>query len=483
MTNTIPTLPEWSAEEVEQRLLPELLQWSLANGGTIYPPGFNINQAEALTMTLFPTPLPRKALEKAVRVQTTYNELYARIAQDKNGWLSEVTEQLANFDANFTGRLWKLYLEAQAIGISQKIGLGVFRSDYLLDADSGDLKQVEFNTVSVSFAGLSTKVGAVHNFLNESGKYSRNGGRFYESEVPISESAFLLPRALASAADKYNSLTGSRDTIVAFIVQRGERNVVDQRILEYNLFERQGVKSVRLMLHEVHERTRLDPITKRLYLTSTGQEIAVVYFRTCYSPQDFASEQDWKNRLSLELSYAIKAPNLLTQLSGTKKVQQLLSEEAVLAKFLPADRRSDIGATFVNLYPLDDSPLGKEGKRLALEMPERYVLKPQREGGGNNIYKEDIPAFLGTIPEEEWNGYVLMELINPKLNENVLVRGQELFQEPLISELGIYGTILFSDEEIYSNDYAGWLLRSKLPSSNEGGVAAGFGCVDSMVLY
>ncbi|AGO12837.1 AaceriACR284Cp [[Ashbya] aceris (nom. inval.)] len=483
MTNTAPTLPEWSAEELQQKLLPELLQWSLANGGTIYPQGFTINQAEALTMTLFPTPLPRQALEKAVAVQTSYNELYARIAQDKGGWLSEVTEQLSNFDVDFTGRLWKLYQEAQALGISQRIGLGVFRSDYLLDADTGELKQVEFNTVSVSFAGLSTKVGAVHKFLNEAGKYATDGARFYESEVPVSESAVLLPRGLADAAKKYNSLTGSSDSIVAFIVQRGERNVVDQRILEYNLFERYGVKSVRLMLHEVHERTRTDPVTKRLYLKSTGQEISVVYFRTCYSPDDFASELDWKNRLLLEVSYAIKAPNLLTQLSGTKKVQQLLSQEAVLAKFLPADRRSEIDATFVNLYPLDDSPLGKEGKRLALESPERYVLKPQREGGGNNIYKEDIPAFLESIPEADWSGYVLMELINPKLNDNVLVRGEELFSEPLISELGIYGTILFSDEEIFSNEYAGWLLRSKLPSSNEGGVAAGFGCVDSMVLY
>lgn len=27
---------------------------------------------------------------------------------------------------------------------------------------------------------------------------------------------------------------------------------------------------------------------------------------------------------------------------------------------------------------------------MALDCPERFVLKPQREGGGNNLYGEDI---------------------------------------------------------------------------------------------
>lgn len=27
---------------------------------------------------------------------------------------------------------------------------------------------------------------------------------------------------------------------------------------------------------------------------------------------------------------------------------------------------------------------------MALDAPERFVLKPQREGGGNNLYGEDI---------------------------------------------------------------------------------------------
>ncbi len=29
--------------------------------------------------------------------------------------------------------------------------------------------------------------------------------------------------------------------------------------------------------------------------------------------------------------------------------------------------------------------------------PDKYVLKPQREGGGNNVYGEDIKPFLENI--------------------------------------------------------------------------------------
>ena len=77
-----------------------------------------------------------------------------------------------------------------------------------------------------------------------------------------------------------------------------------------------------------------------------------------------------------------------------------------------------------------------------------------------------------------------MELINPRpTEENIVIRGEQTFQVPILSELGVFGTILFDNKTVHSNDYAGWLLRSKFSASNEGGVAAGFGCVDSVVLY
>ncbi|AET38355.1 glutathione synthase Ecym_2643 [Eremothecium cymbalariae DBVPG len=484
MSSKIVKFPELSDEEIEQDLLPNLLQWSLANGLIMYPPNYSIEQSTPVTMTLFPTPFPRGCFLDAVDVQLAYNTLYAVISQDKDGWLSRESEILSHTDPDFTGQLWNLFCRAKAYGIPQKIGLGIFRSDYFVDKNSVQLKQVEFNTVSVSFGGLSGKICELHRYLNGSGRYSNDGGEFYDLEQPLSTSAESLAEGIAIAVDKYNEISRTHQTIVAFIVQNDERNVFDQRILEYNLFKHHNIKSCRLTLHEIHEKTKTDATSRRLYLNATNQEISVVYFRAGYSPADFSCDQDWENRLSLETSLAIKAPNLLTQLSGTKKIQQLLTSSSVLTRFVSEEVASKLSPTFVKMYPLDDTEMGKIGRALALNEPENYVLKPQREGGGNNIYKKDIPTFLTSISEQEWSGYVLMELINPlETTGNVIIRGQEIHRSPILSELGVFGTILFDDEQIYSNKYAGWLLRSKFSYSNEGGVAAGFGCVDSVVLY
>ena len=142
-------------------------------------------------------------------------------------------------------------------------------------------------------------------------------------------------------------------------------------------------------------------------------------------------------------------------------------------------------STFVSIYPLDDSEEGKIAQKLAFEVPERFVLKPQREGGGNNIYKEEIPSFLEKLDKSDWGAYILMELINPPSYKNKIIRNNEVYNENIISELGVFGSILFNEAngEIYTNKNAGWLLRSKFSSSNEGGVAAGFGCVDNIYLY
>jgi glutathione synthase len=135
------------------------------------------------------------------------------------------------------------------------------------------------------------------------------------------------------------------------------------------------------------------------------------------------------------------------------------------------------------MYPFDSSPEGLEARKLAISNPERYVLKPQREGGGNNIYRSMIPPFLKSLPESHYDAYILMELIRPPPLENVIIREGKVVSGGVVGELGIYGTILWdSDGKVLSNEEAGFLLRTKTKGVDEGGVAAGFGSVDSVCL-
>lgn len=86
-----------------------------------------------------------------------------------------------------------------------------------------------------------------------------------------------------------------------------------------------------------------------------------------------------------------------------------------------------------------------------------------------------------------------MELIVPPGGvRNVVARNGTVSSEvEVVGELGVYGVCLWDirrkkgEEEggnIKVNREAGWLLRTKGSDSEEGGVAAGFGCVDSVVL-
>ena len=48
----------------------------------------------------------------------------------------------------------------------------------------------------------------------------------------------------------------------------------------------------------------------------------------------------------------------------------------------------------INIFQDD---LGNASFEAAMKNPEKYVLKPQREGGGNNVYGDDIKPFLESI--------------------------------------------------------------------------------------
>ncbi len=91
------------------------------------------------------------------------------------------------------------------------------------------------------------------------------------------------------------------------------------------------------------------------------------------------------------------------------------------------------------MYPFDSSPEGRVARQLALTTPESYVLKPQREGGGNNIYRSSIPDFIKSLPDEShYNAYILMELIQPPPLTNSIIREGRVVTGGVVCELGVY---------------------------------------------
>jgi glutathione synthetase len=361
------------------------------------------------------------------------------------------------------------------------------------------IKQVEFNTIASSFGGLSSKVSRLHQHLQSINAYpSSLSSTITEKSLPQSKSVPSLAAGLAAAHKAYGPSNANHQLCVIFLVQDPERNVFDQRHLQYALSENHGVLVFRLPFSRILNETTLAADRSLLYhpphAPDQAFEVTTVYFRAGYSPDDYQGEHDWNARLHIERSRAIKCPSVLTQLAGCKKIQQVLAtpNSPHLAKFLHDEAEATkVLETFAPIYPMDTSSAGKEARKLATDptTASRFVLKPQREGGGNNIYRKAIPKFLKSTPEDKWPAYILMEMIEPPTQKNVIFRNGEVQKGGVIYELGIYGVCLWrhgdggeDNGEVLENWEAGYLLRTKGDTSEEGGVAAGFGAVDSCCL-
>jgi len=337
-------------------------------------------------------------------------------------------------------------------------------------------------------------------YLCSSTDYFGSSPHLTRDNLPQNTTASGLAEGLAAAHKAYGVL----EARILFVVQPNERNVFDQRFLEYELLERHSIHVIRQTFDELATSAQVDPQTHVLGIKSQSKlhadspssvEISTVYFRAGYTPNDYTTPSHYNTRGLLESSLAIQCPSIPLQLAGGKKVQEELTKPGVLehfmhnpknAKTFTSEDLSNIRSTWMEMWSLDAG--GDEGVFKAREHAANLVLKPQREGGGNNVYKEAIPPFLDSLPEKERAAWIAMRLIAaPKGLGNYLVRAgggtNGAVKTNVVSELGIFGWALFGGEdgEVQEKE-AGWLVRTKGEDSNEGGVAAGFSVLDSVVL-
>lgn len=126
---------------------------------------------------------------------------------------------------------------------------------------------------------------------------------------------------------------------VLFIVEDTAYNICDQRAHEYEVSRQNAsIKVIRKTLTQLISSAKLGA-NKELIVTD--YYIAVVYFRSGYSPNQYYSCKEWDVRLLIERSKAIKCPSIQYHLSGTKKVQQILAKPGILAKFIDDSNSAD----------------------------------------------------------------------------------------------------------------------------------------------
>jgi glutathione synthase len=175
----------------------------------------------------------------------------------------------------------------------------------------------------------------------------------------------------------------------------------------------------------------------------------------------------------------VKCPNIDTFLCTFKLFQYYLGKKEILQKFIPEETiSSDVMRFFTKIIFTGDLTDQEEITNISLDVKsdtKKYVVKPQREGGGNNYYNDEI---LKMIDTEEIHSSIIMERINPPQQNCHLLQNHKISQNNCVSELGIYGIILSEDSTVHLNKRAGFLLRTKEHSKEEGGVATGNSVID-----
>jgi glutathione synthase len=167
-------LPDWppTATQLDiSDLLTDARDYALSHSILYRPVEPSATSAIHAPFALFPSPFPKKLYDRVVRLQTAYNELYAEIASD-HAFLEKVIGGNVIKVDDFQERLYRIWIKVREDGEAQPLQLGLFRSDYLLHSPPSSsssptsselhIKQVEFNTISSSFGGLSSKVTELH---------------------------------------------------------------------------------------------------------------------------------------------------------------------------------------------------------------------------------------------------------------------------------------------------------------------------------
>ncbi len=441
-----------------------------------------------LPVTLFPSPVNRQCFNEAIAIQIPINQMMNKIGND-TAFVEEVLGDLIKVD-DFTEKLLNISQTVRKEGQAAEHALGIFRSDYIIDSHNV-MKQVEVNAISVSFAGLAPSVADFHRYTLQN--FQNLPSSVIEQMLPENSSLKDVAQALVDAHAVY----GKAEAAILVVVEEEVVNIMDQKLIEWTVKKANSdIKLFRRTFHQLDAATCLGP-NKELLLRVQGHlntvetvELAVVYFRTAYAPADFVYENAWSVRLLLERSKAIKCPAIHFQLAGVKKFQSVLCSQDILARYIEPSEPAMVAKvwnTFAQFYPANQSSLA-----LATASPSAYVLKPNREGGGNNYFDAEIPEMLQSIVgTEQEDAYTLMEYINQPpmsgliLRPDVPLEAQHQAGAQIKTELGVYGTILSSNSTsggggvVVFNRNAGHLLRAKAATSNETGIMAGAGAIDS----
>lgn len=435
------------------------LEFVLAHGLVRYRPEGGIGH---LPFSLHPWQAPAGFYRQGLQVSPLYNKLYHRVSRRRD-FLDQHLAASRAVDEFVQG----LYASLPEIPV-EKPWLYLSRHDFMPGRTSKGVvpKQVETNLMAASLGYASQRVNATLRFLYADTPLG--------SKIPAHRGGSTITRGLALA---YRRLAQPGEFIF-FVVPAGEVNAFDQRAMQGELVLDYGIPVLVTTLEELGAEGRLHNGKTQLH----GKSGVIAYFRAGYSPDHYTHPDAWKGRRLLEHSETVSVPSVTIQLANTKKIQQVLANIEVLQGFVDAAEAGQLLDTMVVMAPVDGPLQGSTARQVALSDPEAWVLKPSREGGGNNYFGQEMVQHLRDLSPEKAQAFILMEAIQQEPFRGIRLVNEEVHDSPCVTELGHFSYALYENDELVFEDVEGYLLRTKDVANREGLVLGGYSFLDAVAL-
>ncbi|SBT36418.1 glutathione synthetase (GS) [Plasmodium ovale wallikeri] len=556
------------------------------------------------SFTVVPQKVRRNLLDLCIQCTLLYAEIFDNIVCDIP-FLLNIFEHVKEYD-EFSKRIIniceRIYLcKEHGRDITKDIRCIIGRSDYMLNCINTiastereecqeEIKQIEYNTISVAFGNLSSVIFEAHkNMIKEIYKEyfpymeKKNEKEIYAILDKKFRNNFLegIIKCISTChriyMEKYPPAHSHNKTITICVLHDDDRNNFDKYKTKWEL-NKLGIGQKYFTITELQalfvnnklflnypNETVVDSVkrvrnsgcpcpgnmrpgkllldlndnyTRDIYLgrdTIDGGnlsipidncksyernifEVSVIYFRSLYSPAHF-SEVTWALREMIEYSDSVKIPSLPYQLVGLKRIQMLLLDDNILRKYISFDvnkkkKTEEQIVRDINMlkktFALQVDPSLTENSDIvsqAIKNENNFLLKPQREGGKNNLHGQDVRETLmlyyNSEEKRKLSYYVLMQRLFPSLFTAVHCRtrhkggettnGKDTHgeEEPLfvtfspehsISEISLFHNFIFRENENVLNEQKGYLVRTKNAAENEGGAICGISSLDSFFL-
>ena len=410
-------------------------------------------------ISLTPSPIPKNLFEKIFFYQIAFNKIYNKLSNDQ-AFIEKTLEPISSKD-NHIQKLLEISKKSINNEKRQKIKLSFFRNDYVLDKDQKFLFLKEFNTNCSNFEFSFTNI--LLNFFDYySQKYKKDFSKYKEKNVEIPQNKGNEIEKFTEAIIEAIKLAFPQDyktSSILFIVNENQ-NKYDFHLenLRNELYNKHEIRSCKLLLNEVNTKITKD---EEGNLLKDGNKISLVYFNS-FDKNDFKDEESYKALELVELSKAIKVPDVNTYLSSLKIFQYYLSKPDIIMHYNHNELIiNDILRFFGGIYYLPDK--SKEERNDFIEKikasPDNYILKTNEEKTGENLKQIINSVGEGDLPDELING-IIVEKYNPPEHESVIIKDENSKIEKVISEYGIYGIILMNDNNLVINKSVSFLIKT-----------------------